>query len=300
MITPYCFMVITNHGLAMINLPETEWNEPVPVEVTGADDVLEEYFKRYGIGMDGMPVSIDVASPRDINHALLVNETIHKSPLIISFSVEFGYIPDSGGDGPEPVLESSGNTRKKKDVHFKQKRFVLQGRYSFQGFPISIETKRGQTRKGSDPNGQTWSNKMDFDYGYIRRTNGLDNEGIDVYVGKNRRAKYVYVVKQHKIEEVEKWQTDYCPDCKEHVWDCSCPKYFDEDKVFLGFSNREAVKDAYLKQYDNIRFLGPIGRYPVDKFKKLLWGRSNKKPVKEGLNIPLAIENNENDNNQGD
>ena len=168
-------------------------------------------------------------------------------------------------------------------VNFKQKRFTLADRYQFQGMPISIENKAGQVRRGVDPDGHKWETKMHFNYGYIRRTEGEDGEGIDVYVGKDRTAKHAYIVKQHKIEAVKAWGSEYCPDCNEHVHDCGCKKYYDEDKVFIGFPSKKAAIEAYLKQYDSPLFLGPVSTMTVESFRDLVTGPGKK------VQIPLQL-----------
>ncbi|MFH1984760.1 MAG: hypothetical protein ABIL58_23210 [Pseudomonadota bacterium] len=178
------------------------------------------------------------------------------------------------------LFESAGKTAA---VEFKKKRFTLQDRYQFQGMPISVENKAGSVRKGTDPDGHEWKTKMHFDYGYIRRTKGEDDEGIDVYVGPDRGAQHVYVVKQHDIAKVKAWGSETCPQCGEHVHDCACPEFYDEDKVFIGFPNRRAAIDAYLKQYDSPLFLGPVSTMRVEDFRELVTG------PEEHVKIPLQF-----------
>ena len=168
-------------------------------------------------------------------------------------------------------------------VKFKTKEFKLQDSYQFQGMPVSIENKAGSVRKGTDRDGHEWQTKMHFDYGYIRRTKGADDEGIDVYVGPDRNAKHVYTVKQHDIAKVKAWGSETCPECGEHVHDCACPEFYDEDKVMLGFSNRQAAIGAYLKQYDSDLFLGPVSTMTVEAFRELVTGE------KEKVKIPLQF-----------
>jgi superfamily II DNA or RNA helicase len=148
------------------------------------------------------------------------------------------------------------------------KEFPLQGKTFFQGLPISIENKKGSTRSGVDPHGAKWSIKMGMDYGYIRGgVLGADSEGLDVYIGPNRKAENAYIVRQHKIEMVTKWGGSNCPNCREHAHDCECPQYYDEDKIMLGFDSEADAKNAYLSQYDSELFLGPISAIPVKELK---------------------------------
>lgn len=93
-------------------------------------------------------------------------------------------------------------------------------RINFRGLPVSIEIEPGQTKKGVDPDGIPWKVKFDVPYGEIDRTEGRDSEPVDVYLGPNSKAGNVFVV--HQVR----------PDGK-----------YDEDKVFLGFTDAiEATK----------------------------------------------------------
>ena len=198
-------------------------------------------------------------------------------------------VPVERDQGVLEQLEISNYSNKEdadlilESVTFKQKKFTLQDRYIFQGMPISIENKKGSVRRGTDPDGHKWETRMHFDYGYIRRTKGVDDEGIDVYVGPDRKAPHVYIVKQHRIEAVKAWKGQRCPECGEQVQDCACKKFFDEDKVFIGFPNKDAAVKAYLKQYDSPLFLGPVSTMAIEDFRELVTG------PREKVKIPLQF-----------
>ena len=127
------------------------------------------------------------------------------------------------------------------------KSWKLQGRTDFQGLKISIENKKGSVRKWYDPlkdeNGET---KMKHPYGYIRLTEGADGDHVDCYIGDDKEAGRVYVVRQK---------------------DPKTGKY-DEDKVMLGFNTAEEAKEAYLMHFDDPRFFGSIDEYNIETFKK--------------------------------
>lgn len=128
------------------------------------------------------------------------------------------------------------------------KAFKLQGTTEFQGLPISIENKKGSTRKWYDPHEEReGSTLMHFDYGYIRRTEGMDGDHVDAYVGPHPEASTAYVVHQMKGPDFSK---------------------FDEDKVMLGFSSEDEARLAYLKQYDKPGFFGGITAIPMSQFKE--------------------------------
>jgi hypothetical protein len=124
--------------------------------------------------------------------------------------------------------------------------YELEDRYKFAGFNISVENKRGSTRRGTDKDGHEWHSKMYFDYGYIRGTEGVDGDHVDVYIGPDEEAPSVYIVHQN---------------------DPATGKY-DEDKVMLGFSSLHDARTAYLRQYDRPGFLGKIDVMPIEEFRE--------------------------------
>ncbi len=133
----------------------------------------------------------------------------------------------------------------------------LHYRTAFQGFPISIENRKGSYRRGTDPDGHEWENKMDYAYGYIRLTEGTDGDSLDCYIGPNKESRRVFIV--HQVD----------PNTKK----------FDEDKVMLGFDTVKAAKTAYLAQYDNPGFFGTMEVTDIEKFKEMIDKRKGKKLV---------------------
>jgi hypothetical protein len=135
----------------------------------------------------------------------------------------------------------------------------LEDRYKFAGFNISVENKKGSTRCGKDKDGHDWECKLYFDYGYIRGTEGVDGDHVDVYIGPNEDAHSVYIVHQN---------------------DPTTGNY-DEDKVMLGFSSLHDARTAYLKQYDRPGFLGKVDVMPIGEFReKVLSKKYHGKMVK--------------------
>ena len=108
----------------------------------------------------------------------------------------------------------------------------LQGKRKFQGLPISIENERGSYRQGVSPQGIPWRNFMHFAYGYVRATEGTDGDHVDVYLGNNKFSDKVFIVHQQVPETGA----------------------YDEDKVMLGFNNRDQAYVAYVNQYDTPKF----------------------------------------------
>ena len=115
----------------------------------------------------------------------------------------------------------------------------------WQGLEIAVENPAGSVREGVDRGGHRWQTRMVYDYGYVVGSMGVDGDPVDVYLGMSLDAPLVYVVHQRKAG----------------AWD-----EYDEDKVMIGFTCEEEAVQAYLRHYDNPRFLGPVTAMPVNEF----------------------------------
>lgn len=128
----------------------------------------------------------------------------------------------------------------------KRKKFPIVARQRWQGLEIAIENEKGSIRSGKKPDGTMWHTKMLHPYGEITDTEGADGDPVDVFVGPHlASAKSVYVVHQRKVGD----------------W-----KAYDEDKCMLGFLSLEEARRAFLANYDDPRFLGPITTMTVPEF----------------------------------
>ncbi len=74
--------------------------------------------------------------------------------------------------------------------------YPREDRTEFQGLQISIENKAGSIRSGTDPDGNPWSVKMRYPYGYIRESVGLDGDHVDVMIGPHKDATHAYLISQ--------------------------------------------------------------------------------------------------------
>ena len=123
----------------------------------------------------------------------------------------------------------------------------LSRRMKFRGLDISIETDEGEVRRWHDAStGEEGKTKMSIPYGYIRRTEGVDGDHVDVFVGPREDAENVYVIHQRKAPDF---------------------KTFDEDKCMLGFHTADEAKAAYKNHYNDDRFFGSMSVLPFEKFK---------------------------------
>ena len=136
-------------------------------------------------------------------------------------------------------------------------------------FDVTIENPKGSERSGTDANGKKWSVKMKNTYGYIRGTEGVDGDHIDVFLAEDMDewdGKYVFVVDQ------------YNPDGT-----------FDEHKVMLGFNSMEEARSAYLSNYEKGWENGRrivVARIKTDDFQK--WVDSSHRKTKPFAHYVIA------------
>ena len=130
------------------------------------------------------------------------------------------------------------------------------GHIKIDGYDVTIENPKGSVRSGVDRNGQEWSVTMNNTYGYIRGTEGVDGDHIDVFLSDDPTQGDVYVIDQ--VNE-----------------DGS----FDEHKVMYGFKSALAAKRAYLANYSpGWKGLGIITKVSKEEFKK--WINSSHRKTK--------------------
>lgn len=117
---------------------------------------------------------------------------------------------------PTPAQAEAGNYKK--------------GHVTIGEFDITIENPAGSVRKGVDTDGKEWSNTMANTYGYIKETEGVDGDHIDVFLHSDMdqwNGRKVFVVDQTNRDGS-----------------------FDEHKVMLGFNDKDEAMTAYLANYD--------------------------------------------------
>ena len=130
------------------------------------------------------------------------------------------------------------------------------GHIKVDGMNITIEQPKGSIRRGKDASGKEWESEMHNTYGYIRGTEGVDGDHIDIFLSDNPNEGNVFVV-----DQVNK--------------DGS----FDEHKVMYGFADKESARKAYLSNYeDGWQGLGNITEVSKEEFKK--WIGSSKRKTK--------------------
>lgn len=128
-------------------------------------------------------------------------------------------------------------------------------------FDVTIENPKGSVRRGTDATGKKWEQTMSHTYGYIKGTEGVDGDHIDVFLSSDIDGwdgRRVYVVDQ------------YNPDGT-----------FDEHKVMLGFNSEEDAYNAYLSNYESGWEKGrrlDVGAVDIREFEK--WVDSSRRKTK--------------------
>lgn len=142
------------------------------------------------------------------------------------------------------------------------------GHVKIDGYDVTIENPKGSVRRGTDASGKQWEQEMQNTYGYIRGTEGVDGDHIDVFFSEDPSQGDVFVV-----DQVNK--------------DGS----FDEHKVMYGFPDIESARKAYLSNYeDGWQGLGAITPVSKEEFKKWIDSSHRKtKPFAEYSSVkPLG------------
>ena len=128
------------------------------------------------------------------------------------------------------VKEASADVNTEPTEAQKEAGNYKKGHVQVGAFDITIEQPEGSIRRGTDADGKQWESKMHNTYGYIRGTEGVDGDHIDVFLSNDIdgwNGRKVYVVDQ------------YNPDGT-----------FDEHKVMLGFNDASDAKNNYLANYE--------------------------------------------------
>lgn len=130
------------------------------------------------------------------------------------------------------------------------------GHVKIDGYDVTIENPKGSVRSGKDADGNEWSVTMNNDYGYIRGTEGVDGDHIDLFLSDNPETGDVFVIDQVNPDGT-----------------------FDEHKVMYGFKSALAAKRAYMANYSkDWTGLGNITRVSKEEFKK--WVNSSHRKTK--------------------
>ncbi|MGI6180428.1 hypothetical protein, partial [Butyricicoccus intestinisimiae] len=203
------------------------------------------------------------------------NETDHTTTWNAENNPRFSNAPEQG-DTPtlgktstaEEIEAERGKVNTNPTEKQKEAENYAQGHIKIDGYNVTIENPKGSTRSGHDVNGKEWSVKMNYDYGKILGTTGVDGDHIDIYLSDSPTTGKVYIVDQINQQTGE----------------------FDEHKVMYGFPSMEAAREAYASQYSKGWKIGTISEVSREEFKKWVDSSTRKtKPFAEYSSVkPLG------------
>ena len=223
---------------------EVEGRESAGPDIDRTDGATQEGSSR-GLVSFVAPSPKENETPLDYAERIVEAKRLHEEELKVDTN-------------PTEAQKEAGNYKK--------------GHIKINGFDVTIEQPSGSVRSGKDASGKEWSQVMNNTYGYIRGTESLDGDHIDVFLGPDMNSDMVYVVDQVNTDGS-----------------------FDEHKVMMGFSSLEDARSAYLSNYeDGWQGLGNITGVTLDGFKKWIDSSTRKtKPFSEYKSVvpvsPLTI-----------
>lgn len=207
---------------------EVEGRESAGPDIDRTDGATQEGSSR-GLVPFVAPSPKENETPLDYAERIVEAKRLHEEELKVDTN-------------PTEAQKEAGNYKK--------------GHIKINGFDVTIEQPTGSVRSGKDASGKEWSQVMNNTYGYIRGTESVDGDHIDVFLGPDMNSDMVYVVDQVNTDGS-----------------------FDEHKVMMGFSSLEDARSAYLSNYeDGWQGLGNITGVALDEFKK--WIDSSKRKTK--------------------
>ena len=159
------------------------------------------------------------------------------------------------GNAAEAIADAEAETDTNPSEAQKEAGNYKKGHVKVDGYDITIENPKGSVRSGKDADGKEWSVTMNNTYGYIRGTEGVDGDHIDVFLSDNPEQGNVYVVDQVDADG-----------------------NFDEHKVMYGFGSAEEARDNYLANYSEGWKMGTITEVSKEEFKK--WIESSHRKTK--------------------
>lgn len=197
---------------------EVEGRESAGPDIDRTDGATQEGSSR-GLVSFVAPSPKENETPLDYAERIVEAKRLHEEELKVDTN-------------PTEAQKEAGNYKK--------------GHIKINGFDVSIEQPVGSVRSGKDASGKEWSQVMNNTYGYIRGTESVDGDHIDVFLGPDMNSDMVYVVDQVNTDGS-----------------------FDEHKVMMGFSSLEDARSAYLSNYgEGWQGLGNITGVALDEFKK--------------------------------
>lgn len=202
---------------------EGKKSKDIAKELGTNDNTIKQVLKRLNVYVDRIADNMGVKTDNPAKTFRNAFKQLNSTP---SLTKSFTLTPNgSGGFIARKVPEARPVTEE----------------IEFDDICVTIENPTGSIRSGDD-----WWTFMDYPYGYIQNTVGMDGEEVDCFLGPNFQSKNVYIV------------TIKDPFTKE----------IDEEKVFFGFNNESEVLEVFYNHYDDDDFFDSIEYMSLDAFKE--------------------------------
>ena len=216
-----------------------------------------KFYASITVKQDGMEVSVSshYMDKNKVKRALQESGVLYIREALLSNSSEWR-LAEHRDDVPDLLPTQESNASENKDTHSFRNNSELsekiadaeantdinpteaqkeagnykKGHVRVGTFDISIEQPKGSVRSGVDANGKKWETTMQNTYGYIRGTEGVDGDHIDVFLS----------------DDIDGWNGRKAFVVDQYNEDGS----FDEHKVMLGFNEAADAETAYFANYD--------------------------------------------------
>ncbi|HET8635602.1 MAG TPA: hypothetical protein VFL96_02010 [Acidobacteriaceae bacterium] len=135
------------------------------------------------------------------------------------------------------------------------------------GLDIAVEHPEGAVRSGRDDKGNQWMAKVrGAHYGYLKQTNGADDEHLDVFVKPGTSSDMDEKAPVFVVDQVD-------PKTRK----------FDEHKVLVGYGSGQEARQAYMSNFPKgWNGFGRITRMSLSEFKNWLKSGNTSKPIIRG------------------
>ena len=216
-----------------------------------------KFYASITVKQDGMEVSVSshYMNKNKVKRALQESGVLYIREALLSNSSEWR-LAEHRDDVPDLLPTQESNASENKDTHSFRNNSELnekiadaeantdinpteaqkeagnykKGHVRVGTFDISIEQPKGSVRSGVDANGKKWETTMQNTYGYIRGTEDVDGDHIDVFLS----------------DDIDGWNGRKAFVVDQYNEDGS----FDEHKVMLGFNEAADAETAYFANYD--------------------------------------------------
>lgn len=223
----------TESGSGEVGIDESAEEAALSSRVKVLDDDREESNGKYptykrSIIIDGKHTAIQVDEPNDKGE-YTGSYFEYDGKRFAGISEVVGYI-DSTPTLGQKVAEAEKQVNTNPTEPQKEAGNYRKGHVQVGTFDVTIENPKGSVRSGVDADGNKWSVMMNNSYGYIRGTEGVDGDHIDVFLS----------------DDIDGWNGSHAFVIDQYNEDGT----FDEHKVMLGFNEADEAQSAFTSNYD--------------------------------------------------